>query len=122
MPNTAGSRKPDNPVVDDDQGQAGQRPRPFRRPGVLGRDTDAAARWLLILDRWQLREERLGPWQLHASTRDAPVNLSDSRPEAHQHCLPAGANCCHSLLLDPDATMLIDLHKWLFLLVTERGE
>ena len=33
--------------------------------------------------------------------------------------LPAGANCCYSLLLDPDATIGIDLHKRLFLLVTE---
>jgi hypothetical protein len=38
---------------------------------------------LLIFDRWQLREECLGPWQLHASTRQAPVNLSDSRSETH---------------------------------------
>jgi hypothetical protein len=59
---------------------------------------------------------------LQASTRDEPVNLSDSRPETHQHFSPADANCCHSLLLDPDATISIDLHKWLFLLVTERGE
>jgi hypothetical protein len=40
----------------------------------------------------------------------------------HQHCSPAGANCCQSLLLDPDATIGIDLHKWLFLLVIGRGE
>jgi hypothetical protein len=53
-----------------------------------------------------------------ASTRDEPVNLSDSRSETHQHCSPAGANCCQSLLLDPDATIGIDLHKRLFLLVT----
>jgi hypothetical protein len=30
--------------------------------------------------------------------------------------------CCQSLLLDPDATMDNDLHKWLFLLVSGRGE
>jgi hypothetical protein len=30
--------------------------------------------------------------------------------------------CCQSLLLDPDATIGIDLHKRLFLLVTGRGE
>jgi hypothetical protein len=34
----------------------------------------------------------------------------------------AGANCCQSLLLDPDATIGNDLHKRLFLLVTGRGE
>jgi hypothetical protein len=56
------------------------------------------------------------------STRDEPVNLSDSRPETHQHWSPADANCCQSLLLDPDATIGIDLHKRLFLLVTGRGE
>jgi hypothetical protein len=30
--------------------------------------------------------------------------------------------CCQSLLLDPNATIGIDLHKWLFLLVSGRGE
>jgi hypothetical protein len=54
--------------------------------------------------------------------RDEPVNLSDSRPETHQHCSPADVTCCYSLLLDPDATIGIDLHKRLFLLVTRRGE
>jgi hypothetical protein len=54
--------------------------------------------------------------------RDEPVHLSASRPETHQHCSPAGANCCQSLLLDPNATIRIDLHKRLFLLVTGRGE
>jgi hypothetical protein len=54
--------------------------------------------------------------------RDEPVHLSDSRPETHQHWSPAGANCCYSLLLDPNATIGIDLHKRLFLLVTGRGE
>jgi hypothetical protein len=29
---------------------------------------------------------------------------------------------CYPVLLDPDATMSIDLHKWLFLLVSGRGE
>jgi hypothetical protein len=57
-----------------------------------------------------------------ASTRDEPVHLSDSRSGTHQHWLPAGANCCQSLLLDPDATIGIDLHKRLFLLVTGRRE
>jgi hypothetical protein len=56
------------------------------------------------------------------STREEPVHLSDSLPETHQHCSPAGANCCHSLLLDPDATIKIDLRKRLFLLVSGRGE
>jgi hypothetical protein len=39
-----------------------------------------------------------------------------------QHLGFSLGNCCHSLLLDPDATMRIDLHKRLFLLVTGRGE
>jgi hypothetical protein len=59
---------------------------------------------------------------LHALARDEPVNLSDSGPETHQHWSPADANCCQSLLLDPHATIGIDLHKRLFLLVTGRGE
>jgi hypothetical protein len=58
---------------------------------------------------------------LHASTRDEPVNLSDSRLKTHQHCSPAGPTCCQSLLLNPDATIGIDLHKWLLLLITGRG-
>jgi hypothetical protein len=62
------------------------------------------------------------PPALDVSTRDEPVNLSDSRPETHQHWSPAGATCCQSLLLDPDATIGIDLRKRLFLLVTGRGE
>jgi hypothetical protein len=56
------------------------------------------------------------------STRDAPVDLSDSGSETHQHFPPADANCCQSLLLNPDAMIGIDLHRWLFLLVTGRGE
>jgi hypothetical protein len=36
--------------------------------------------------------------------------------------MPADTNYGHSLLLDPDATIGIDLHKRLFLLVTGRGE
>jgi hypothetical protein len=48
--------------------------------------------------------------------------LSASPSETHQHWSPADANCCQSLLLDPDATIGIDLHKRLFLLVTGRGE
>jgi hypothetical protein len=57
-----------------------------------------------------------------ASTRDEPVNLSDSRLETHQHRTPAGANCCQSLLVVPDAMTLIDLRKRLFLLVSGRGK
>ena len=56
------------------------------------------------------------------ATRDEPVNLSDSRSRTHQHFPPAGATCCQSLLLDPDATIGVDLRKRLFLLVTGRGE
>ena len=54
--------------------------------------------------------------------RETPGDLSGSRSETHQHFSPADANCCQSLLLDPDATMGNDLHKRLFLLVNGRGE
>jgi hypothetical protein len=54
--------------------------------------------------------------------RGTPGNLSGSGSETHQHFSPADANCCHSLPVDPDATISKDLHKWLFLLVTGRGE
>jgi hypothetical protein len=54
--------------------------------------------------------------------RETSGNLSGSGSGTHQDFSPADANCCYSLLLDPDATMLIDLRKWLFLLVTGRGE
>jgi hypothetical protein len=54
--------------------------------------------------------------------RETSGNLSGSGSETHQHFYPAGANCCYSLLLDPDATISIDLHKRLFLLVTGRRE
>src|SRR5215217_1011275 len=50
--------------------------------------------------------------------RETPGNLSGSGSETHQHFPPADANCCQSLLLDPDATISIDLHKRLFLLVS----
>jgi len=50
--------------------------------------------------------------------RETPDNLSGSGSETHQHFSPADANSCQSLLLDPDATISIDLHKRLFLLVT----
>jgi hypothetical protein len=46
------------------------------------------------------------------------ARLSGSHLGTHQHRVPAGASCCPSLLLAPDATMFIYLHKWLFLLVT----
>jgi hypothetical protein len=58
---------------------------------------------------------------LHFSQRRAGQFVGFSL-ETHQHCAPAGANCCQSLLLDPDAMIGIDLHKRLFLLVTGRGE
>jgi hypothetical protein len=54
--------------------------------------------------------------------RETPGNLSGSGSETHQHFSPADANCCQSLLLDPDATIGIDLHKRPFLLVSGRGE
>jgi hypothetical protein len=54
--------------------------------------------------------------------RETPGNLSGSGSETHQHFPRTDANCCYSLLLDPDATIGIDLHKRLFLLVTGRGE
>jgi hypothetical protein len=54
--------------------------------------------------------------------RETPGNLSGSGSETHQHFSPADANCCQSVPLDPDATIGIDLHKRLFLLVTGRGE
>src|SRR5215211_4136629 len=60
--------------------------------------------------------------RLVQASRDEPVNLSESRLRTHQHWSPANATCCQSLLLDPDATMAIDLHKRLFMLVTGRGE
>jgi hypothetical protein len=63
-------------------------------------------------------DRRRGTIQL----RETPGNLSGSKSETHQHFSPAGANCCHSLLLDPDATISIDLREPLFLLVTGRGE
>jgi hypothetical protein len=53
-----------------------------------------------------------------ANPRDERARLSGSHFETHQHWSPAGANCCQSLLLDPYAMISIDLHKWLFLLVT----
>jgi hypothetical protein len=54
--------------------------------------------------------------------RETPGNLSGSGSETHQHFSPADANCCQSLLLDPAATIGIDLRKRLFLLVKGRGE
>jgi hypothetical protein len=58
----------------------------------------------------------------HVSTRDEPVHLSAFRSGTHQHWSPAGATCCQSLPIDPDATMSIDLRIRLFLLVSGRGE
>jgi hypothetical protein len=63
------------------------------------------------------------PWHLRsANPRDERARLSGSHFQTHQHWSPAGANCCQALLLDPDATIRIGLHKRLFLLVTGRGE
>jgi hypothetical protein len=50
--------------------------------------------------------------------RETSGNLSGSGSETHQHFSPADANCCQPLLLDPNTTIGIDLHKLLFLLVT----
>src|SRR5215204_2963347 len=47
-----------------------------------------------------------------------PAQVAIFGSVTHQHFHPADANCCQSLLLDPDATISIDLHEWLFLLVT----
>jgi hypothetical protein len=54
--------------------------------------------------------------------RETPGNLSGSGSETHQDFSPADANCCQSLLLDPNAIIGIGLHKRLFLLVTGLGE
>jgi len=54
--------------------------------------------------------------------RETPGDLSGSGSGTHQHLSPADANCCYSLLLDPDARIGIDLHTRQFLLVTGRGE
>jgi hypothetical protein len=62
------------------------------------------------------------PWPRQNPVERTPSNLSGSGSETHQHFSTADANCCQSLLLDPDATIGIDLHKRLFLLVTGRGE
>jgi hypothetical protein len=110
------------PSAVDEQPTPNQR-RIRRRLESLGRDTDAGARCYHSSVVGRLREECLGTFgAARASTRDEPVNLSDSPPETHQHCSPADASCCHSLLLDPDATIDIDLRKRLFLLVAGRGE
>jgi hypothetical protein len=54
--------------------------------------------------------------------RETSGNLSGSGSGTHQHFSLADATCCQSLLLDPDATIGIDLRKRLFLLVIGRGE
>jgi hypothetical protein len=66
-----------------------------------------------------LREEC--PWHRTFQPEMSRFICRLSRPEAHQHWSPAGANCCQSLLLDPNAAISIDLRKRLFLLVTGRG-
>jgi hypothetical protein len=95
----------------------------FNHPEALG--SRHGRRGALATDPWPLADHTKsvsGSLALHNSTRDEPVNLSGSRLRTHQHWSPADANCCQSLLLDPDATISIDLHKRLFLLVTGRGE
>jgi hypothetical protein len=84
----------------------------------------AAATGSHLIDCSQLA--RLSVWRAQyfvlSIQRDEPVHLSGFRLRTHQHFSPADANCCQSLLLDPDATIGIDLHKRLFLLVSGRGE
>jgi hypothetical protein len=73
---------------------------------------------------WPPGQRRSGagpPENGQASTRDKPVNLSDSHLETHQHCSPAGATCCNRCYLIQMLRSPIELHKWPFLLVT-RGE
>jgi hypothetical protein len=50
--------------------------------------------------------------------REVSVKLSGSRLDTHPDCLPAVANRCHSLLLDPIGYTPSDLLEGLFLLVT----
>jgi hypothetical protein len=48
------------------------------------------------------RPERISAsGHLHDVAREEPGNLSGSRRETHPDSLPADANRCHSLLLDP---------------------
>jgi hypothetical protein len=54
--------------------------------------------------------------------RETPGNLPGSDQKLISILRQPMLNCCQSLLLDPDATISIDLHKRLFLLVTGRGE
>jgi hypothetical protein len=53
-----------------------------------------------------------------ANTREPTAELSDSRSETHPELGPAAATRCHSLLLAGTAILGVDLHEWLFLLVT----
>jgi hypothetical protein len=50
--------------------------------------------------------------------REDSVNSPGSRFQTHTDLLPADANRCHSLLLDPIGYTPHDLHEALFLLVT----
>jgi hypothetical protein len=50
--------------------------------------------------------------------REDPINSSGSRLETHTDLLPADANRCHSLPLDPIGYTPRDLLEGLFLLVT----
>jgi hypothetical protein len=53
-----------------------------------------------------------------ARVRETTVGLTDSRSKTHPEFRPAGATCCHSLLLAGRAILDADLREWLFLLVT----
>ncbi len=69
-----------------------------RGPWVATRTPRRGGYHSLVVGR--LREECLGTFgAARASTSDEPVNLPDSPAETHQHCSPADASCCHSLLL-----------------------
>jgi hypothetical protein len=82
-----------------------RRPRDPTGPGPTDADARAAAR----------------PW-CGCWPRDAPVVSTGSHFRTHQHRVPAGATCCHSLPLGPNAIITFDLHEWLFLLVTGPGK
>jgi hypothetical protein len=124
LPPNLTSPDPTGPERTEDGQLSPKQRRIRRRQGLLGSGHRRHSCWLLIPGR-RPTAQRVSPEPLapHVSTRDEPVNLSGSRPEAHQHRSPAGASCCcQSLLLDPNAMIRIDLHKRLFLLVTGRGE
>ena len=55
----------------------------------------------------------------HEEAREPTAELSDSRSETHPEFDPDGATPCHSMLLAGQPILGVDLHEWLFLLVTE---